>query len=103
MYSKFSFSINSENFSINEILKEENKVKIFPVIIELIKKKEIKLIDYIEHHMKDKNKVYNIDERISLILQLLKNPNNLAIDKAFLIKKIKENDFEWIMENLIKD
>ncbi len=69
VYSNINFSIEEDKFSVCEILKPENKVKIYPLFVDLIKNGTVKLSDLLDHINNPKdNNIGNINEKISLLL-----------------------------------
>ena len=103
IYTKFSFSLDNQKCEVHDILLKENRVKSFPLIVELIKKGDLKLNAYIEHIINPTDyNIREVNEKISMIVQAMKTEERVTEDMQRVIQRIKENDHEWIKKNMLQ-
>lgn len=103
IYMKFEFDMDGQKCFIQEIIKDENMTKIFPLYVDLIKKGDLKLHDYLQHLIDPKD--YNlarVNQKLSIILQTLKSKESITHDQQLVLNKIRDNDLDWVKHNLLE-
>lgn len=105
IYSKINFQNGNETSNVFQILKEKNKVEIYPLFVNLLNNGEVKLKDLLNHLISpNDNGVKKLNKKLSIILQLMKkNRKDLTLHETNLLKKIQENDFVWIKNNILNN
>ena len=103
IYTKFAFDLKGQRCEMHEIILEENKVKLYPLVVDLIRKGDLKLNDYLNHIIEPNDyNIKEINERISVILQNMKSKDQITKDMQDVIKHIKGNDLDWVKDNVLK-
>lgn len=103
IYTKFEFDLDGQKCFMQEIIQIDNLTKILPLYVDLIKKGDLKLDDYLQHLIDPKD--YNlgtVNQKLSIILQTMKTKENITHDQKLVIDKIKENDLIWIKRNILE-
>lgn len=104
IFTKLPFKINENNFCIKEILVDQNKIKIFPPFVNMIKEGKIKLWDYLVNLKNEPvSNIKVINDRLSVVLQLIKSVGLRTNEEILVLKKIQDNDLEWIEKYLLAD
>lgn len=104
VFSKLPFKIGENNFCIKEILQDANRVKVFPPLINMVKEGKIKLWDYLVNLKNEPTtQMKVVNEKLSVVLQILKSTGLRTNEENLVIKKIQENDLDWIETYLFTD
>lgn len=104
IFSKLPFQILENNYCIKEILVDQNKIKVFPPFVNMIKEGKIKLWDFLLNLKNEPTtNVRLVNERLSIVLQILKSTGLRTNEENLVIKKIQENDLAWIERYLLAD
>ena len=81
--------MNKEFYSICDILKPENRVDAYPLLIDLVRKKKLQLKDLMEYYKEsNEDNMSEVNQRLSLVLQIMRNKVNSTKDKSLLLEKI---------------
>ena len=85
IFSQFDFKVNKDQYSLCEILLPENKINVYPLLIDLMKKKKIKLKDLMDYYINSKeSEMTPINEKLSLILQTMRNKVKVTKDSSLI-------------------
>lgn len=54
VFTKFNFKVNQEVYTICDILSPENQINLYPLLVDLVKKRKVKLKDLMDYYMHSK-------------------------------------------------
>lgn len=104
VFSIMPFKNDQKNYCVKEILKDSNRVRLYPPMINMVKEGKIKLWDYLMNLVNEPtSQMKSVNEKLSIVLQILKGKGLRTNEENLVIRRIQENDLEWIEKYLFTD
>lgn len=94
-----NFQIEAKDHATQTI---DQRVRIFPELLSLVKEGKMKLVDYLNYLKDDQTdgQTKKVALRVSALLRLMESPDNATHEEKQVLEKVQSNDFDWIMSNI---